>query len=295
LPFADWIIRIFAYIKSNNCLLLESVLHILHNPDQPISLVQLTDTHLGADVDSALLGMNTGESLDHVLDLIEREQRDVQLLLCTGDLSNNGSVAAYQRFQEKIGRFSVPSVWLMGNHDLYASMEQVCRGTRQLAKVVEIGRWQIVLLDSSIPGKVEGKLAESEMQFLEEHLRNNSDYYQLICLHHHVLPVGCAWLDSQRIANADALLALLSRHRQVRAVLSGHVHQVFEKTYQDFQVLTSPSTCIQFARASDTFKIDTLNPGYRALQLMPDGKLSTSVSRVTGITFQVDCSTQGYD
>ena len=269
-------------------------MYINHKPDTPITLAQISDTHLGANTGAELLNMNTDQSLDCVLSLLERARLDLQLMLCTGDLSNNGSPAAYQRFHEKIKRFSAPSAWLMGNHDHSEHMRQSCPNGNELAKVIEIGRWQVVMLDSSIPMKVEGNLAEQELSFLEQQLENNPDHYQLVCLHHHVLPVGCAWLDKQRIANADRLLSLLSRFDKVKGLLSGHVHQVFEQHYQGIKVMTSPSSCIQFAPNSDDFKVDTLNPGYRMLQLLPNGEINSSVSRVTGVSFDVNYDSQGY-
>lgn len=269
-------------------------MRINHDPDLPVTLVQVSDAHLSVDTDGGLLGMNTDQSLDCVLDLVEKEQADPQLVLCTGDLSNNGSASAYQRFHDKMQRFDVPSVWLMGNHDRLSTMQDVCHSGEELAKVISIGRWQVIMLDSSIPMKVEGNIAEQEFHFLEQQLKNSSSDYQLVCLHHHVLPVGCAWLDKQRIANADLFMDLLARFESVKGVLSGHVHQVYEKEYQGKKIMTSPSTCIQFARNSDEFKVDTLNPGYRMLQLMPNGEINSTVSRVTGVTFDVDYESQGY-
>lgn len=269
-------------------------MYIDYKADSPITLVQISDTHLSPDTSGELLNMNTDQSLDCVLSLVERAALDIQLMLCTGDLSNNGSLAAYRRFREKLQRFSAPSAWLMGNHDHSEHMRQSCPEGKELAKVIAIGRWQVVMLDSSIPMRVEGTLAEQELNFLEQQLENNPEYYQLICLHHHVLPVGCAWLDKQRIANAEQLLDLLSRFSNVKGLLSGHVHQVFEQDYQGIKVMTSPSSCIQFAPNSDDFKVDSLNPGYRNLQLLPNGDINSSVSRVTGVSFDVNYDSLGY-
>ncbi len=271
---------------------MEAGLQIHHDSDLPISIVQITDSHLGGDAGAEVLGMNTDYSLECVLELIERQHPD--LLLCTGDLSNNGSAGAYERFRSKVQVLNKFQAWLPGNHDRPDVMKKTCQSGDELNKVVTIGRWQIVMLDSSVPDKVEGKLAESELGFLEDHLKNNTNYHQLICLHHHVLPVGCAWLDAQRTANASLLLDLLTEYPQVKGLLSGHVHQVFERQFQGFKVMTSPSTCIQFAQGSEDFRIDHCNPGYRWLQLLPQGEIKTGIERVTGVTFAVDYDSHGY-
>ena len=61
-----------------------------------VLLVQLTDSHLFAEAGGKLLGMDTGESLQRVVDLVIDEHPSVDLILATGDLSQDGSLASYQ-------------------------------------------------------------------------------------------------------------------------------------------------------------------------------------------------------
>lgn len=88
-------------------------------PDQsrPVHVVQLTDAHLFADSAGSMLGLNTRDSLRHVVAQVRREQPLVDLLLCTGDLSQDASVASYEAFRELTAPFAVPTRWLPGNHD----------------------------------------------------------------------------------------------------------------------------------------------------------------------------------
>lgn len=53
----------------------------------PALLVQLSDSHLFAEADGTLLGMNTRESLQKVIELVLRQQPRIDLILATGDLS----------------------------------------------------------------------------------------------------------------------------------------------------------------------------------------------------------------
>ena len=46
-----------------------------------------------------------------------------------------------------------------------------------------------------------------------------------------------------------------------------------------YSVFSPPSTCIQFKRNSDEFALDFLPPGYRWINLYPDGRLETAVER----------------
>jgi 3',5'-cyclic-AMP phosphodiesterase len=73
------------------------------------------------------------------------------------------------------------------------------------------------------------------------------------------------------------VLAVIDRHPSVRAVLGGHVHQAFEGRHGDVRVLATPSTCAQFTPRTERCVMDLRPPGYRWLELWPDGTLRTEV------------------
>lgn len=85
---------------------------------RPHRVVQITDCHLFDGTDGRLLGLNTEDSLRMVLERVEQEQSHIDVILATGDLSQDGSPSSYQRFQQHLTRFKAPSYWLQGNHDL---------------------------------------------------------------------------------------------------------------------------------------------------------------------------------
>ena len=62
--------------------------------------------------------------------------------------------------------------------------------------------------------------------------------------------------------------------------------QIEETKLPGVKLMSSPSTCIQFAPLSKEFKIDALSPGYRWLELFDDGAISTGVQRLQGIERQ---------
>jgi Icc protein len=104
----------------------------------------------------------------------------------------------------------------------------------------------------------------------------------MVCLHHPPLPVGSAWLDSVGLTNADELLAVLDRHPTVRLVLGGHVHQEYVQRRRGALVLATPSTCAQFTPRTERCVMDLKPPGYRWLDLLPDGGVRTEVRWLQG-------------
>jgi Icc protein len=257
-----------------------------------LRIAQVTDTHLEQQHGGRLLGMDTDASLVHVLDLVRAGAPDV--VLATGDLANHGTDEAYARVRGHFESLGVPWFWLPGNHDDPGAMMRGLGAGVPMARSVVAGDWQLVLLDSTVPGQVGGRLGAGELALLDALLERREAPHALVCLHHQPVPIGCAWLDEQRVEDGHAFLAVLARHPCVRAVVWGHVHQEFDEHRGAIRLLASPSTCIQFARHSEGFRVDESAPGMRWLELAPDGGVDTRVERVSGVHFEFDRDSTGY-
>ncbi len=263
---------------------------------ETVRLVQMTDTHLCQEPGGKLLGMDTDHSLQKVIEQVKRERSTIDLILGTGDLSDKGACEAYKRLEDYWASFSAPSFWLPGNHDDRSQMLAAAREPGRLSGEIRAGKWQILLLDSQIPGQVGGELGEKELARLESALQRAqaAGLYTLICMHHQPVKIGCEWLDEQMVSDADAFWAITEQYPGARGVLWGHVHQQIERRRGDIELMASPSTCVQFAPNSIGFRADNQSPGYRWLDLRPDGRIDSAVSRVTGVSFQVDLNSGGY-
>lgn len=259
----------------------------------PLRVVQITDCHLGDQPGVPLLHIDTDRSVAAVLDLIRAQQPACDLLLATGDLSDQGSIAAYRRLQHYTRDFP-EARWLPGNHDSAAVLQETLRGTSSFQRNFVGAHWQIILLDSAVPGEVGGYLPARELEALRQCLASEPQRHALICIHHPVFEVGCAWLDVQRVGNTDEFWTLVAEFPQVRAVLCGHVHQPSDRQLHGVRALTTPSTAWQFAAGSADFRVDTLAPGYRWLHLHADGRIDTGVERVAADLFYADVDSDGY-
>jgi len=255
-------------------------------------VVQISDCHLGAELGDRLLGMDTDYSLEAVLQAAAEEYPDIDLLVASGDLAAHGDASAYRRLSARLQGMAKQMVWLPGNHDDSALMRSIV-GAPYMPNRLVLGDWQLVFLNSAVPGQVGGELAADQLAVLAEAAEHEQP--TLVFLHHHLRPLGCAWLDEQRVANADALFALLADKTQFKAIVCGHVHQQSEQVYQNIGLLSTPSTCIQFAPNSANFALDDCNPGYRGFYLGEKSQFQTRVSRVKGVTFAVDNLASGYE
>ncbi len=268
------------------------------NSDVSVTIVQLTDPHLFADPDGRLLNVNTDASLRAVLQDIAAHYPSLDLLLATGDIAQDGSPAAYQRFLQLAGAIPAPLRGLPGNHDVRANFHAAWQDKAQ--PIVDVGHWRIVLLDSIIPGSNAGELMPEQLTLLKTAVQQAGDKHVLVALHHNPVAVGSQWLDTMMVSNGQQLLQVVADLPQVRALLWGHVHQEYDSLHhygqeaRELRLLATPSTCVQFTPSSSQFSLDAAGPGYRWLTLYPDGRLDTGVRYIQGLNLQPDTASGGY-
>jgi len=275
---------------------LDSLLKLPVANTSSIRILQITDTHLFAEQDGTLLGVNTWNSYDAVLNAIVAEQRHYDLIVATGDLAQDHTNEAYQRFAEGIARLPIPCVWLPGNHDFQPVMFQtLAEASIADDKHVLLGdHWQIILLDSQVSGVPHGELSEYQLTWLEKTLALEPQRHTLVLLHHHPLPSGCTWLDQHGLRNSHMLDDILQCYPLAKTLLCGHIHQEMDVQWQGRRVLATPSTCVQFKPHCTNFAIDVEPPGWRWLELRADGHVETAVQRLKTQEFSPDLDSEGY-
>lgn len=271
--------------------------------ESPLVLIQITDPHLSADPQADLLGLNTDNALRGVIEYIKKQEPYIDVLLATGDIAQDGSTAAYQRFLQHVAGVDAPMRGLPGNHDNQENFLAVLGGHAN--PVIDIGRWRIVMLDSSIPDSNAGHLAPDQLELLQTAATQAHGRHVLVAVHHNPVLMQCAWLDDMTIDNAAALFHCLEGLTNVQCLLWGHVHQEYDEVYRyrsgamttpehELRLIASPSTCVQFAPRSPTFQLDPAAPAYRWLKLYPNGAIKTGVQRVEGLAADLDLDSKGY-
>ncbi|MFC3394130.1 3',5'-cyclic-AMP phosphodiesterase [Brenneria rubrifaciens] len=275
---------------------MESLLTLPVASGARVRILQITDTHLFAGEHETLLGINTYRSYHAVLDAIKARREAFDLIVATGDLAQDHSLAAYHHFSRGIRQLPAPCVWLPGNHDFQPAMVDALaeEGIAPSKHVLVGDKWQIVLLDSQVSGVPHGELSDYQLEWLERCLKNQSDRFTLLLLHHHPSSCGCTWLDQHSLRNAHNLAAVLTRYPRVNTILCGHIHQEMDLDWHGRRLLATPSTCVQFKPHCTNFTIDDVAPGWRYLDLMPDGRLETEVFRLSGSDFLPDMDSEGY-
>ncbi|WP_228057069.1 3',5'-cyclic-AMP phosphodiesterase [Tychonema sp. LEGE 07203] len=242
---------------------------------------QITDTHLFAEFDRTWKGLSTARSLSSVLDRLQQIQPPPDLLLLTGDLSQDETPESYELLASLISPLNIPAYWIPGNHDNIPVMQQILdKPPLSPEKSFQLGNWQFLLLSSVEAGCDGGRLSPESLDWLDSQLQQTGERPVIIALHHHPLAIDCEIMDSMMLHNADEFLAIVDRYPHIKIVLCGHIHQEFQQQRGLVAYLGTPSTCIQLLPKTSPIVLDTVGPGFRLLELAIDGTWDTKIERV---------------
>ena len=225
-------------------------------------------------------GVATAATLARCLAHARRRHPRPDAVLLTGDLVHDDP-AGYAQLRSQFEGIGAPVHCLPGNHDDPATVRAELGGApfvHDFARRYE--DWVIVMLDSTVPGEHGGHLDAEELARLDAALTAAPGSCALVCLHHHPVPHGSAWLDELMLGNAPELFDVLARHEGVRALAWGHTHQPLDAVRDGIRLMGTPSTCMQFAQDSPEFGVDGRPPAYRWLRLEEDGRLDTGIEWV---------------
>ena len=250
-----------------------------------LTILQFSDLHILTDPESTLSKVNTETSFKQLLQQAVKTHQQIDLLLITGDLAQHPYLSTYQRINNILDHYQIPTICLAGNHDNFTLMQQCFNNSKiNCHKNKQFDHWQIISLNSQKINSQGGYLAQSELDYLSNQLEKNTSLNTLIAMHHHPIKINSPWMDTMMIENNAELFLLLEQYPQVKAIIFGHIHQEFEYKEQGIQLLGTPSSCFQFKPYSSQFSLDDNEAGYRYLKLYSNGKVTSKIYRANKIT-----------
>ena len=220
----------------------------------------------------------TAESLQQVLDHYLAGDWRADRVLVTGDLIQDDSAEAYDRFRQFLLPLNMRVHCVPGNHDIRALMQKVCQVPPfSYCAYEEIRDWLLIGIDSCVKGEAGGRVSGEELERLASIIAKSKAKYVMVCLHHPPVPMGSAWLDTVGLANGEVFLELLQSDSRVRLAIFGHVHQTYDEDHDGVRIIATPSTCRQFKPRNDEFAVDDRPPAYRRITLTGDGSFETEL------------------
>lgn len=172
----------------------------------------------------------------------------LDVLVHTGDVADEGEADAYVGVKavtdEVVARTGWPVLYAAGNHDVRAAMAQHLLGLEAtdapLDTVLEVRGLRVVVLDTSIPERVEGGIGDEQLDRLRATLAEPAEHGTVLALHHPPVPVEVTGLQRLHLTGQDRLAAALAG-TDVRAILGGHLHYATSSLFAGIPVFVAPA------------------------------------------------------
>jgi 3',5'-cyclic AMP phosphodiesterase CpdA len=167
--------------------------------------------------------------------IVEVNELHPDVVVCTGDLTNEGYRQEYKNWVAYAERIEAPIWTVPGNHDArnvgYLHFEDLI-GPRHWTTDVKGVR--IVGADSSEPDLNEGQIGRERYPWIREQLAVEADL-KIFALHHHLIPVPGTGRERSTVMDAGDLLEVLITSG-CNVVLSGHKHVPYVWRLEDVYV-----------------------------------------------------------
>ncbi len=252
-------------------------------------IVQLSDPHIVPADRQPVHGQDTLGRLRAAVDAVNRLIPAPDLVVMTGDQSNDGSEDSYRALKEVLSLLRFPCHMAMGNHDYRPvfrriMLEESDADSAPYYYTLNRTGHRVIVLDTQEEGEVAGWLDDAQLNWLEQEL--SSGLPSVICMHHPPVPVGVAWMDELILQESDRFLRICEARTALRLILCGHVHHDFRMNLKHVTVLTAPSVGLQFRKdpvinADGTRVIATDEPAAFRIVDLDGSDWKTSIHRLT--------------
>ena len=198
---------------------------------RPVLIAQISDLHIKAPGALAYGRVDTAAALARCIETLNRFSPRPDLVVISGDLVDTPAPEEYDHLMTLLAPLQIPFAAIPGNHDDRALTRAALpdqpyvqrEGALNLARAV--GDLDILLIDSSVPGKHHGELDAATLAWLETRLAAKPTRPALLFAHHPPFVTGITHMDALNLRNAEALAAILRRHPRALLVAAGHVHR----------------------------------------------------------------------
>jgi 3',5'-cyclic AMP phosphodiesterase CpdA len=215
--------------------------------EHPVLVAQISDLHIKRPGHLAYGRVDTAAALARCIEELNRFVPRPDLVVISGDLADTPVTEEYEHLKRLLAPLQIPFAAIPGNHDdrtkLRAALphQPYASSNGPLNLVQSVGALDVVLIDSSVPGKPHGELDTATLAWLDDTLGASTTRPALLFLHHPPFITGIGHMDIQNLRNAGELAAVLRRHKRVRLLAAGHVHRAACTLFADIPATICPA------------------------------------------------------
>ena len=213
----------------------------------PVHIAQISDLHIKPPGSLAYGRVDTAAALERCVAALNVFRPKPDFVVISGDLADTPTAEEYQHLKRLLAPLELPYAGIPGNHDSRELMREAfasqpyASSSAPLNQRIEVGGLDLLLLDSSVPGKPHGALEAPTLHWLEETLAASPVRPALVFLHHPPFETGIWHMDRQNLGNAAEFATVIRRHPRVQRIATGHVHRAALTTFAGVATTICPA------------------------------------------------------
>ncbi|MBR0799393.1 phosphodiesterase [Bradyrhizobium jicamae] len=198
---------------------------------KPVLIAQISDLHIKPPGALAYGRVDTAKALERCVATLNAFRPAADFVVISGDLVDTPTAEEYDHLKKLLAPLEIPFAGIPGNHDSRPLMRAAfpdapyVQAIGPLDQQIEVNGVDLLLLDSSVPGKPHGNLEASTLGWLDATLATTPDRPALLFLHHPPFKGGIWHMDQQDLFNADQLAEIVRRCPRAKRIACGHVHR----------------------------------------------------------------------
>lgn len=211
-------------------------------------IVQISDLHIAPDGEKTFNVAPMAENLARCVAHINALKPTPDLVLVTGDISNDGGLEEVERAAMILGQLDIPYHVIPGNHDNHQVLSsvfgnQVCPKSADGFIQYEIDGYDLRLIgmDSTSTTAPGGEFCPKRLAWLDKQLAQSDERPVVIFMHHPPAKFAVPETDIDGFIGVDAFGDLLEKHGNIERILCGHIHLPAFASWRNFTVSTAPS------------------------------------------------------
>jgi Icc protein len=221
-----------------------------------VLVVQISDPHIYAHGQLMEGRVDTARGLIVALEQARRFAPD--LIILSGDLVNDADPAQYEHLAELLAGTELPLLLVAGNHDDRDAVRAIAsttngaltplpsvHGELEYDIVLPDGGPRFLVVDTVRADSHSGLLTSERLDALDQQLSTGAQ--TVVVQHHPPFISGIDFMDHYGLEGGAEELDVIARHRNVLAVLTGHLHRYAVHIRSGVTVITSPSSAAQVA------------------------------------------------
>ena len=217
-----------------------------------MQIVQISDLHVGSQF--------LQEKFDTLVEEVNELNPDV--ILVTGDLTNEGLTKEYERCKSLLGQFRANKIiTLSGNHDYRNTGYLLFKQFFPFETVNHLSDDVVlVTIGTARPDRNEGEVGHRQNVWLENTMKRYKDHTKIVAMHHHLIAIPDTGSDQLTVVDAgDVLRTILDA--EVDIVLCGHKHRPWLWNFKSLIVVNAGTATSERVRGlfENTYNIITIS------------------------------------